>query len=125
MRSFSMRFVTRLRNTARRCAGCFPSFDPDLRCLIVAYRGSGGFPRDYIAVASPSEGGGAVWLGSGGQIIRPCSSNFMPRLQPILCRMSLISFSDLRPEFLVFSISDSVFCTSSRRFWMFAFFRQL
>src|ERR1700721_2136679 len=125
MRSFSIRFVTKLRSTARRCAGCFPSFDPDLRCLIVAYRGSRDFPRDYIAVASPSEGGGAVWLGSGGQIIRPCSSNFMPRLKPILVSISLISLSDFLPKFFVFRISFSLFCTSSRIDWIFAFFRQL
>ena len=40
-------------------------------------------------------------------------------------RISLISFSDLRPKFFVFSISASVFCTSSRMVLMFAFFRQL
>src|SRR5271155_2693436 len=72
-----------------------------------------------------SLGGGAVWLGSGGQIIRPCSSNFMPRLRPILVSISLISLSDFLPKFLVFSISFSLFCTSSRIVWMFAFFKQL
>src|SRR5882724_7660347 len=69
--------------------------------------------------------GAAVWLGSGGQMMRPCSSNFMPRLRPIFTSMSLISFSDLRPKFFVFSISFSLFCTSSRMVWMLAFFRQL
>ena len=43
----------------------------------------------------------------------------------MLCRISLISFNDLRPKFFVFSISPSVFCTSSRIVRMFAFFRQL
>ena len=43
----------------------------------------------------------------------------------MLCRISLISLSDLRPKFLVLSISASVFCTSSRIVRMFAFFRQL
>ena len=38
MRSFSMRFVTRLRSTARRCAGCLPSLEPDLRCLMIQPR---------------------------------------------------------------------------------------
>src|SRR5437879_13604267 len=63
--------------------------------------------------SSEVEGGGAVWLGSGGQIIRPCSSNFMPKLRPILVSISLISLSDLRPKFFVFSILFSLFCTSS------------
>src|SRR5678809_1030711 len=49
----------------------------------------------------------------------------MPRLRPILCRISLISLSDLRPKFFVLSISASVFCTSSRIVRMFAFLRQL
>ena len=43
----------------------------------------------------------------------------------MLVRISLISLSDLRPKFFVFSISPSVFCTSSRMVRMFAFFRQL
>ena len=43
----------------------------------------------------------------------------------MLCRISLISFNDFRPKFLVLSISASVFCTSSRIVRMFAFFRQL
>ena len=37
----------------------------------------------------------------------------------------MISLSDLRPKFFVFSISGSVFCTSSRMVRMLAFFRQL
>src|ERR1700676_2798941 len=47
MRSFSIRFVTRLRKVARRCAGLRPSLKPDLRCLILAVRGleSRGFLR--------------------------------------------------------------------------------
>ena len=49
----------------------------------------------------------------------------MPRLRPIDVRISLISFSDLRPKFFVFSMSASVFCTSSRIVRMFAFLRQL
>ncbi len=40
-------------------------------------------------------------------------------------RISLISFRDFLPKFFVFSISPSVFCTSSRIVRMFAFFRQL
>ena len=40
-------------------------------------------------------------------------------------RISLISFRDLRPKFLVFSISASVFWTSSPMVRMLAFFRQL
>ena len=43
----------------------------------------------------------------------------------MLTRMSLISFSDLRPKFLVLSISTSVFCTSSLIVRMSAFLRQL
>src|SRR5258706_7261256 len=61
-----------------------------------------------------SDVGAAVWLGSGGQMMRPCSSNFMPSARPILVSISLISLSDLRPKFFVFSISFSLFCTSSR-----------
>ncbi len=40
-------------------------------------------------------------------------------------RISLISFSDFRPKFLVLSISASVFCTSSPMVRMLAFLRQL
>ena len=40
---------------------------------------------------------------------RPCASIFMPKPRPRLPRISLISFSDLRPKFLVRSISASVF----------------
>src|SRR6266851_2380627 len=61
-----------------------------------------------------SDAGAAVWLGSGGQMMRPCSSNFMPSARPIFTSISLISLSDLRPKFLVFSISFSLFWTSSR-----------
>ena len=43
----------------------------------------------------------------------------------MVVRISLISLSDFRPKFFVFSISPSVFCTSSRIVRMFAFFRQL
>ena len=49
----------------------------------------------------------------------------MPRLRPIVCRISLISFRLFRPKFFVLSISASVFCTSSRIVRMFAFLRQL
>src|SRR5207253_1561094 len=89
-------------------------------CIEVSH----GFSRAYKPAVS-SGVGGAVWLGSGGQMMWPRSSNFIPRLRPILCRISLISLSDFRPKFLVFSISFSLFCTSSRMLWMFAFFRQL
>src|SRR5262250_3044344 len=81
-------------------------------------------PRLYRPAVSSAEGG-AVWLGSGGHMMRPCSSNFIPRLKPILVRISLISLSDLRPKFFVFSISFSLFCTNSRMVWIFAFLRQL
>src|SRR5580704_13714519 len=81
--------------------------------------------RLFYSPTVSSLGGGAVWLGRGGQIIRPCSSNFMPRLRPILVSISLISLSDFLPKFFVFSISFSLFCTSSRMVWMFAFFKQL
>src|SRR5690606_22553621 len=52
-------------------------------------------------------------------------SNFIPKLRPIVAKISLISFSDLRPKFLVFSMSCSVFCTSSPISVMLAFCRQL
>ena len=42
-----------------------------------------------------------------------------------MLRISLISLSDLRPKFLVLSISPSVFWTSSLSVRMFAFLRQL
>src|SRR5262249_55004349 len=60
-----------------------------------------------------------------GMIGRPCSSSFMPRERPIPERISLISLSDLRPKFLVLSISASVLVTSSPIVRIFAFFRQL
>ena len=49
----------------------------------------------------------------------------MPRLRPIVCRISLISFRLFLPKFFVFSISPSVFCTSSRMVRILAFLRQL
>src|SRR6516164_8104996 len=60
-----------------------------------------------------------------GMTGRPCSSTFMPSWRPMLCRISLISLSDLRPKFFVLSISASVYVTSSPMVRMFAFFRQL
>src|SRR5690606_14241377 len=47
-------------------------------------------------------------------------SSLMPRLRPMVARISFISFRDLRPKFFVFSISPSVFCTSSRIVRIFA-----
>src|SRR5262245_20121455 len=47
-----------------------------------------------------------------GGIGRPSSLSFIPNDRPISARISLISFRDLRPKFLVFSISASVFCTN-------------
>src|SRR3954469_10540418 len=44
---------------------------------------------------------------------RPWSSSRIPSARPMLDRISLISFSDLRPKFLVFSISASLLVTSS------------
>src|SRR5712692_8581826 len=79
----------------------------------------------YSCPSASSDAGAAVWLVSGGQMMRPCSSNFMPSARPIFTSISLISLSDLRPKFLVFSISFSLFWTSSRMVWMLAFFRQL
>src|SRR2546423_9344207 len=38
----------------------------------------------------------------GGITGRPCSSGFIPSESPMLPRISLISFSDLRPKFFVF-----------------------
>src|SRR5690348_14468553 len=52
-------------------------------------------------------------------------STRMPRLSPIVCRISLISLRLFLPKFFVFSISASVLFTSSRMVRMFAFFRQL
>src|SRR5581483_3952327 len=47
----------------------------------------------------------------------PCpagnESTFMPRCRPISARISLISFRDFLPKFLVFNISISLFCTRS------------
>src|SRR5262249_26023716 len=56
---------------------------------------------------------------------RPCSSTFIPSCRPMLCRISLISLRDLRPKFLVLSISASVFVTNSPIVRILAFFRQL
>src|SRR5688572_5776069 len=56
---------------------------------------------------------------------RPCSSSRIPRASPIPPRISLISFRDFRPKFLVFSISASVLMTSSPIVRILAFFRQL
>src|ERR1039457_4086242 len=62
---------------------------------------------------SPYADAGSTWFEVGPGTAFPCSSIFMPRLRPIELRISLISFSDFRPKFFVFSISASVFCTSS------------
>src|ERR1051326_5294340 len=51
-------------------------------------------------------------------------SSLRPKDSPMSASISLISFSDLRPKFLVFSISASVFCTSSPMYLMSAFCRQ-
>src|SRR5216684_8546442 len=67
---------------------------------------------------------GGIWLVGPGTAL-PMSSIFMPSERPIEASISLISLSDLRPKFLVLSISASVFCTSSPMVWMLAFFRQL
>src|SRR6267154_217884 len=68
-------------------------------------------PSSPYSPTVSSEAGAAVWLGSGGQMMRPCSSNFMPSARPIFTSISLISLSDLRPKFLVFSILFSLFWT--------------
>src|SRR5215813_4417117 len=52
-------------------------------------------------------------------------SSFIPRESPISARISLISFRDFRPKFLVFSISASVRWTRSPMVLMFACCRQL
>src|SRR5882672_8423677 len=67
----------------------------------------------YRSLSGPYADAGSTWLEVGPGTAFPCSSIFIPRLKPIDDRISLISFSDLRPKFLVFSISASVFCTSS------------
>src|SRR2546421_4969287 len=55
----------------------------------------------------------------------PCASNSMPKSNPMPLRMSLISFNDFLPKFLVASISRSERCTRSRMVLIPAFFRQL
>src|ERR1044071_7527963 len=82
------------------------------------------FPVFYRSL-SPYAEAGSTWFEVGPGTALPCSSIFMPRLKPMEVRISLISFNDLRPKFLVFNISASVFCTSSPMVWIFAFFRQL
>src|SRR5713101_2509137 len=52
-------------------------------------------------------------------------SNFMPRLKPSCCSLSLISFNDFLPKLRYFSISASVFCASCPTVVMFALFKQL
>src|SRR5689334_14867633 len=62
----------------------------------------------------------------GYSFFAPCQSRpsrFIPRLSPILVRISLISLSDFRPKFRVLSISGSFFCTSSPIVLMLAFFK--
>ena len=65
----------------------------------------------------------AGWLDTGRGL--PRSSNFMPKPRPIAVRISLISFNDFRPKFLVFNISCSDFWTNSRMVEILAFFKQL
>src|SRR3954469_13366830 len=62
---------------------------------------------------SPYADAGRIWFEVGPGTALPCSSIFMPRLKPIEDRISLISFSDLRPKFFVFSTSASVFFTNA------------
>src|SRR5205814_3443127 len=58
-----------------------------------------------------------------GVSIKP-GSNFMPRLKPRCCSLSLISFSDFLPKLRYFSISASVFWASCPTLVMFALFKQ-
>src|SRR5208283_379554 len=52
-------------------------------------------------------------------------SNRIPSERPMSARTSLISFKDLRPKFLILSMSCSVRCTSSPIYLMSAFCRPL
>src|SRR3990167_1147716 len=52
-------------------------------------------------------------------------SIFIPKPKPISVKISLISFNDLRPKFLVLSISASERTTNSPINRIFAFFKQL
>src|SRR5260370_2686894 len=70
-------------------------------------------PLSTYSPTFSSEAGAAVWLGSGGQMMRPCSSNFIPRARPLFTRISFISFSDLWPEVFGFRISFLLFFTRS------------
>ena len=78
-----------------------------------------------VEVAEAGGEGGCRQDRGGSGTGLPCSSIFMPSERPICARISLISFSDLRPKFLVLSISASVFWMSSPMVAMLAFFRQL
>src|ERR1017187_6387331 len=69
-------------------------------------------PKIYRSL-SPYIEAGNIWFEVGPGTALPCSSIFIPRLSPIEERISLISLSDLRPKFFVFSISASVFWTNS------------
>ena len=110
-RSLSKSEVTMLRNIITRWGVFRPSFFPATRCLMNPV-------SDLLQRSCRYSGFGA---GTG----LPSGSSFIPKDKPISERISLISFKDLRPKFLVFSISASVFWTSSPMVLMSAFFRQL
>src|SRR3989454_11693060 len=105
IRPCSNRLVTRLRSTARRWAGCFPSFEPEFRCRIA-----------YIVPYSPmfsSDAGAAVWLGSGGPMMRPGSSDFITQARALFTTISLVLFSDFPPEVLGFRLLFLVLLTGA------------
>ena len=88
-----------------------PAFLPATRCLMNPV-------SDLLQRSSRYSGFGAA---TG----LPSASSFIPKDKPISESISLISFRDLRPKFLVLSISASVFWTSSPIVLISAFFRQL
>src|SRR2546428_10681669 len=86
IRPCSNRLVTRLRSTARRWAGCFPSFEPEFRCRIA-----------YIVPYSPmfsSDAGAAVLLGGGGPVIGAGFFKILPRARALFPRIFFIFFDD-------------------------------
>src|SRR5207249_516845 len=82
--------------------------------------GWGKFNDDYYSAAAPFGLAPSLLAGTS---TRP-GSNFIPRLKPSCCSLSLISLSDFLPKLRYLSISASVFWASWPTVVIFALFKQ-
>src|SRR5258708_18247625 len=95
IRPCSNRLVTRLRSTARRCAGCFPSFEPELRCRIAYIVPCRLTVRPYLQMQVRRFG-----LGAAAQESRPARQNSLPPRSPSSPPYPLSHLTTFLPTFL-------------------------